>query len=88
MDNNWTYYEYADDLIARKAADSRGSFEIFVGGKWELRRDILRFSYTAQKIDDPAAYAREHPDLKAAFDGGVSNRIAKASDKIDGPRLP
>lgn len=94
MDNNWTYYEYGDDLIARMAPKSGGAFEVFVGGRWKPSLDMVRFSDTAQKIDNPNDYANEHPDLKAAFNGKASvapqiqDRIAKASDKIDGPPVP
>lgn len=81
MDNNWTYYEYADDLIARMAPNSGGAFEVYVGGKWKPSLDMVRFSDTAQKIENPGEYMEQHPDLKPAFSGGVSSRIAAAKDR-------
>jgi hypothetical protein len=71
--NGWSYYEYADDLLARRKENSGGVFDIWVKGQWVPSYDATRFAYTAVKIDDPAAYAKENPNLAAAFaDEGVA----------------
>lgn len=64
------YYEYADDLIARKIPNSSGGqFEVWnpKAAKWEKSADYARFSFTANRIPDVKRYVAQNPTSAPAF---------------------
>lgn len=80
---NWEYYEYADDLIARMVPNSGGQFQVWVKDQWVPSLDMVRFSDTAQKIDNIGEFKKMHPEFKKALSDAVepemNDRIEKAA---------
>lgn len=67
---NWEYFEYADDLLARRDANNPDLLhEVWYPAKacWERDFDGARFAFTAQKIDNPREYAARNPSAARAF---------------------
>ena len=77
----WDYYEYADDLVARKkrGAPSGISFEVWDGSRWKPSFDFVRFSFTAVKIADVQSFVKQHPSLSHAFDESMESRLQKVA---------
>lgn len=75
----WTYYEYGDNLIARRKPDSRGVFEVWNGSEWTPSYDFVRFSFTAQSIKNPQEFVKANPEYAKAFEVAATNeRVEKA----------
>ena len=65
---NWTYYEFADDLLGRKNENNPGQTpEFWNGSAWERTYELVRWSFTAQKIDNPAEFKSRNPQFAQAF---------------------
>ncbi len=68
---NWLYFEYADDLVARKPADNGERagmpFQVWIKDHWEDRYDFARFEMTSQRIQNVPMFVSSRPDLAAAF---------------------
>ena len=66
--NDFIYYEFADDLLGRKdAANPRQLPQFWNGSAWETTWDSVRWSFTAQKIDNPAEFKARNPQFAKAF---------------------
>ena len=67
-DVRYDYYEYGDDLLARRIAGASefSLFDVWKIDHWEKSSDMARFASTAVRIRDVDDYLKANPRFLAA----------------------